>query len=48
MEIVALGIERGKNVCCVAGLDNDGRVLARCRLKRSALVQFADHSRVAR
>jgi transposase len=39
-----LGIDLGKNVCSVVGLDDGGRVLVRRRLKRPAVVEFARQS----
>lgn len=41
MDIAVLGVDLGKNVCSVVGLDNGGRVLVRRRLKRPAVVEFA-------
>jgi transposase len=43
MSIAVLGIDLGKNVCSVVGLD-DGGVLVRRRLKRPAVVEFARQS----
>src|SRR4051794_5270126 len=44
MDIAVLGIDLGKNVCSVVGLDDSGRVLVRRRLKRPAVVEFARQS----
>ena len=41
MDIAVLGIDLGKNVCSVVGLDDGGRVLMRRRLKRPAVIEFA-------
>jgi len=41
MVIAVLGIDLGKNVCSVVGLNDGGRVLLRRRLKRPAVVEFA-------
>ena len=41
MDIVVLGIDLGKNVCSLAGLDADGRVVLRRRLMRSKVAEFA-------
>lgn len=37
MEIVILGLDLGKTVCSVAGLDRDGRVVLRKRVRRDRL-----------
>lgn len=44
MDITVLGIDLGKNICSVVGLDENGRVLMRRRLKRWGLVEFARRS----
>src|ERR1051326_129386 len=44
MDIAVLGIDLGKNVCSVVGLDDGGRVLVRRRLKRPAVIEFAGQS----
>jgi transposase len=44
MDIAVLGIDWGKNVCSVVGLDDGGRVLVRRRLKRPAVIEFAGQS----
>src|ERR1044071_8510529 len=44
MDIAVLGIDLGKNICSVVGLDDGGRVLVRRRLKRPAVVAFASQS----
>ena len=41
MDIVVLGIDLGKNVCSVVGLDAAGRVVLRRRMKRAAVTGFA-------
>lgn len=38
MTIVTLGIDLGKNVCSLAGLDAEGRVVMLKRLKRDGVV----------
>jgi len=40
MAVVVLGIDLGKNVCSVVGLDASGRVVVRRRLKREAVLGF--------
>jgi transposase len=40
MKIVVLGIDLGKNLCSVAGLDRTGAVVLRRRLKRESLLRF--------
>lgn len=40
MSIVVLGIDLGKTVCSLVGLDAGGAVLVRRRLRRTALVDF--------
>ena len=41
MDVAVLGVDLGKNVCSVVGLDDDGHVLVRHRLKRPAVIEFA-------
>lgn len=41
MDIVMLGVDLGKNVYSVAGLDPSGRVVVRRRMKRETFVEFA-------
>jgi transposase len=41
MGIVILGIDLGKNVCSLVGLDGGGKVVLRRRLKRSSVADFA-------
>ena len=41
MDIVFLGIDLGKNSCSVAGLDGEGRVVLRRRMRRERVVGFA-------
>jgi transposase len=40
MGIVTIGIDLGKNVCSLAGLDEDGRVVLRKRIQRAKLISF--------
>ena len=40
MAIVTIGIDLGKNVCSLAGLDEDGRVVLRKRMQRAKLISF--------
>jgi transposase len=40
MDIVILGVDLGKNVCSLVGLDGGGRVIVR-RLRRSSVAEFA-------
>jgi transposase len=40
MNIVVLGIDLGKNLCSLAGLDASGRVVLRRRLRRSSVEGF--------
>jgi transposase len=40
MGIVTIGIDLGKNVCSLAGLDEDGRVVLRKRMRRAKLNSF--------
>lgn len=40
MAIVTIGIDLGKNVCSLAGLDGDGRVVLRKRMQRIKLTSF--------
>jgi hypothetical protein len=39
MKIVMLGIDLGKNLCSLAGLDQMGAVVLRRRLKRESLLR---------
>ena len=41
MQIAVLGIDLGKNSCSIVGLDNDGRVVIRRRLRREGVLAFA-------
>lgn len=43
MTIVMLGIDLGKNVCSLAGLDEDGRVVLSKRLRRNGVVPFVSN-----
>ena len=40
MKIVMLGIDLGKNLCSLAGLDETGAVVLRRRIKRASLLAF--------
>ncbi len=40
--IVALGIDRGKNLNSIVGLDAEGQVTLRRRVRRASLVDLAD------
>ena len=40
MKIVMLGIDLGKNVCSLAGLDETGAVVLRRRMKRGSVLPF--------
>ncbi|MEO4045190.1 transposase [Hoeflea sp. CAU 1731] len=42
MDIKVLGIDLGKNVCSLAGLDETGAVVFRKRLQRHRLLDFLD------
>ncbi len=41
MKIVTLGIDLGKNLSSVVGLDADGRVVLRRRVRRATLAELA-------
>jgi transposase len=41
MEIVVLGIDLGKNLCSLVGLDGTGRVVRRRRMRRDSVAGFA-------
>lgn len=41
MDIMIVGIDLGKNVCSIAGLDNAGRVVIRRRMRRDSVITFA-------
>jgi hypothetical protein len=41
MTIVTLGIDLGKNLSSVVGLDADGRVVLRRRVRRATLAELA-------
>jgi transposase len=47
MKIVILGIDLGKNLCSLAGLDQTGAVVLRRRLKRESLLRFTARLDVA-
>src|SRR5215813_2569423 len=40
MKIVMLGIDLGKNLCSLAGLDETGAIVLRRRLRRESLLRF--------
>ncbi|MFQ5626536.1 MAG: IS110 family transposase, partial [Methyloligellaceae bacterium] len=40
MEVAVLGIDLGKTVCSVAGLDRNGKVVLRKRIQRFRLLDF--------
>jgi len=40
VDIVVLGVDLGKNVCSLVGLDGSGRVVVRRRVRREALERF--------
>ncbi|MEM7400298.1 MAG: IS110 family transposase [Pseudomonadota bacterium] len=42
MTIVTLGIDLGKSLCSVAGMDADGRVVLRRRVRRATLIALAE------
>ena len=42
MTIVTLGIDLGKNLNSIAGLDAEGRVVMRRRVRRATLAELAD------
>ena len=42
MSILVLGIDRGKNVCSIVGLDAAGRVVLRRRVARERLIALAE------
>jgi len=41
MDIVIVGIDLGKNVCSIVGLDEAGRVVVRRRMRREGVIKFA-------
>ena len=41
MQFSVLGIDLGKNVCSIVGLDASGAVVMRRRAKRDTLITFA-------
>lgn len=41
MQISTLGIDLGKNSCSVVGLDIDGRVVTRRKMRRATVIKFA-------
>src|SRR5690554_3413645 len=41
MSIVILGIDLGKNSCSVVGLDENGTVVVRRRMRRDGVIAFA-------
>ncbi len=40
MRITVLGIDLGKNICSLAGMDDSGRVVMRRRMRRESMVMF--------
>lgn len=42
MIIVTLGIDLGESLCSVAGMDGDGRVVLRRRVRRTTLTALAE------
>lgn len=42
MGIVVVGIDLGKNVCSVVGLDGSSRVVLRRRMRREAIERFVE------
>ena len=40
MKIVMLGIDLGKNLCSLAGLDETGAIVLRRRMKRGSVLPF--------
>jgi molecular chaperone DnaK (HSP70) len=47
MDIKVLGIDLGKTVCSLAGLDDAGAVVFRKRLQRHRLLDFLDRKPAA-
>ena len=41
MAIVILGIDLGKNICSLVGVDGDGAVVLRRRMRRQTVLTFA-------
>lgn len=41
MSIVILGIDLGKNSCGIVGLDTNGSVIVRRRMRRDGVIAFA-------
>jgi hypothetical protein len=46
--VATLGIDLGKNVSSLVGMDADGRVVLRRRVRRATLFDLADSCRLAR
>ena len=44
MDISVLGIDLGKNVCSVVGLDASGAVVMRRKVRRETLIALAEES----
>ena len=42
MDIAVLGVDLGKNVCSVVGLDGSGAVVMRRRVRRETLIALAE------
>ena len=47
MDIAVLGIDLGKNVCSVVGLDGSGAVVMRRKVRRETLIALARSCRLA-
>jgi hypothetical protein len=47
MRIVMLGIDLGKNLCSLAGLDETGAVVLRRRMKRASVLPFTVRTRAS-
>jgi hypothetical protein len=41
MQVAVLGIDLGKNICSVVGLNGEGRVILRRRMRRDGVVKLA-------
>jgi transposase len=42
MDIAVLGVDLGKNVCSVVGLDSSGSVVMRRKVRRETLIALAE------
>ncbi len=47
MDIVMIGIDLGKNLCSVAGMDTEGRIVLRRRMRRKTVAEFVRRWRPA-